>query len=106
MARGLAEIQGIWMRIIAGLMRSCQNPGSWYYGPFAHPGLILSGKIRFDRWRYNRPAPKRVAGISMGPSTWGTHAWHSQQVANTARFDYILLPKQKAEAKRGLLMVE
>lgn len=69
--------------------------GSWYVGPFANPGYLLSWNMRFDRWRYDRPAPKRVHEIAMSPSTWGTSAWHSEQKADTARFDYILLPKSK-----------
>lgn len=76
--------------------------GSWYHGPFADPGFSLSGKMRYDRWKYNRPVAERVSKIAVGPSTWGTRAWHLQQVANTARFDYILTPRQRAAADKRL----
>jgi hypothetical protein len=75
--------------------------GSWYSGPFADPGLILSTKMRYDRWKHSRPAPKRVEEIPTSSSGWGTAAWHCQQVANTARFDYILLPKARAKKLEG-----
>jgi endonuclease/exonuclease/phosphatase family metal-dependent hydrolase len=65
--------------------------GSWYHGPMADPGLILSSKMRYDRWRHHRPAPQKVQEISVNKSTWGTKKWHKEQTANTARFDYVLL---------------
>jgi len=65
--------------------------GSWYHGPFADPGLLLSWKMRYDRWKHGYPASKPFR--SLGKSTWGTSAWHGEQAARSARFDYILLPK-------------
>lgn len=67
--------------------------GSWYHGPFANPGFILSAKMKRDREKHGRPVPNKVAGISVKPATWGSSDWHAEQTANTARFDYILLPK-------------
>ena len=69
--------------------------GSWYHGPFADPGIVLSSKMRNDRRKHHRPDPQKVSEISVEKSTWGTRRWHSQQTANTARFDYILFPKEQ-----------
>ena len=67
--------------------------GSWFHGPFAEPGLILSKKMRNDRKVHGRGAPEKAKGINIDKSTWGTSKWHEHQTANTARFDYVLLPK-------------
>ncbi len=73
--------------------------GSWYHGPFANPGWLLSSKMHNDRRKHHRPTPQKVTEISVQESTWGTQKWHSKQPANTARFDYILLPKEQGMTK-------
>jgi endonuclease/exonuclease/phosphatase family metal-dependent hydrolase len=73
--------------------RLVEPRGSWFHGPFANPGLLLPLKMRYDRWKNEYPAPTRMDTISSQVSTWGTRAWRARQTANTARFDYILLPK-------------
>lgn len=68
--------------------------GSWYHGPFATPGILLSKQMRRDRKKHNRPAPQRVHAVALEKVTsWGTSRWHAKQPANTARFDYIVLPQ-------------
>lgn len=68
--------------------------GSWYHGPFAEPGALLSLKMWFDRWKAGRPTPEKMEGITLEtPATWGTSEWYKNQTANTARFDYILQPQ-------------
>jgi endonuclease/exonuclease/phosphatase family metal-dependent hydrolase len=67
--------------------------GSWFHGPFADPGLILSKKMKNDRLDNGRGAPEKAKGINVVKPTWGTPEWYEKQTANTARFDYILLPK-------------
>jgi endonuclease/exonuclease/phosphatase family metal-dependent hydrolase len=67
--------------------------GSWYHGPFADRGFILSSKMDIDRRAYLYPDPQIAAGIYVRPSIWGTQRWRAEQTANTARFDYILVPK-------------
>lgn len=69
--------------------------GSWYHGPFADPGIIFEAKSSFDRWLHDRPTPQKVEEIEMQKSNWGSANWRKQQSANTARFDYILIPKEQ-----------
>lgn len=66
--------------------------GSWYYGPFANKGTILTLKERLDRWRHGRDTPELVEQIKAPEKvTWGTPEW--DQSAFTARFDYILFSR-------------
>lgn len=65
--------------------------GSWFQGPFADPGLLLSWKMRFERWWHNHPVPAQV--VAATKTTWGRPQWYAEQTANTARFDYILIPQ-------------
>lgn len=65
--------------------------GSWYHGPFAQKGHILSLKMWLDRYFNHRSKPEQIVSVSQ--PTWGTPSWQSDQTANTARFDYIVLPK-------------
>jgi len=67
--------------------------GSWYYGPLADKGFILYWKLHFDRLLFGRDTPTKLPNIGEEPSGWGTNRWHAKQIANTARLDYILLPK-------------
>lgn len=67
--------------------------GSWFHGPFADPGFILSNKMKKDRKAQGRGEPEKAKGIKVDKPSWGTPEWHDKQTANTARFDYILLPK-------------
>lgn len=88
--------------------------GSWYIGPFAQPNTLLAAgvikKIEQDRRKHNYGVPV-VAGKagSLNAPTWGTDRWRSEQPANTARFDYILVPKYcrslegRAEIRRGVV---
>lgn len=73
--------------------------GSWYLGPYAEPGFFLTAAKRLDRLFYDRPPPRLAKGITVPKSSWGTRAWRKEQAACTARFDYILLPKSKAESQ-------
>lgn len=73
--------------------------GSWYLGPYAEPGFFLTAAKRLDRLFYDRPPPRPAKGIDVPKSTWGTRTWRKEQTACTARFDYILLPKSKGQAK-------
>lgn len=67
--------------------------GSWYHGPFADPGPVLTRKMRKDREKHQTPAPAPVEGLVGKATKWGTKEWQKEQRANTARFDFILLPK-------------
>jgi endonuclease/exonuclease/phosphatase family metal-dependent hydrolase len=71
--------------------------GSWYHGPLAKPGVLLSLKMHLDRKGHKRPHPHKVKEISVKKSLWGTPEWHGDQTANTARLDYLLLPKHQSK---------
>ncbi len=80
------------------LNQNMQEPsGSWYDGPFSDPGILLSTIMRYDRQKHNRPEPQKVELVTVKKSTWGRQAWHSEQIANTARYDYILLLKNQGQ---------
>lgn len=64
--------------------------GSWYDGPLAHKGLILTAMAMFDRWYNNLAVPLQLISNEI---TWGTPKWFSDQTANTARMDYICIPR-------------
>ncbi len=69
--------------------------GSWYYGPFAEPGIFLSLKEYLEKWWYQLPEPNQY--IELGKPLWGTPQWQKEQRA-TARFDYILVPRDDEQA--------
>jgi len=99
-ARTYGEPEPIYLKIDnlrLGLAENAlQEPrGTWFHGPFADPGCLLNGKMRYDRWKHNRDNPKPLEGLFKQKCTWGTPEWHTDQTANTARFDYILLPKNQ-----------
>ncbi len=80
------------------LKENLEEPsGSWYHGPFADPGVILSKKLYNDRKKHKRPFPKKIHQISIQKNVWGTPEWRTHQTANTARFDYILFPKGQVQ---------
>lgn len=73
--------------------------GSWYIGPFAEPTTFLSENV----FKHNRKVGYGLPGAKgpfigskakvESPVTWGTTQWRTHQAANTARFDYILVPR-------------
>ena len=89
-----------------GLPNQLPEPsGSWYVGPFAQPTTFLALNVfkhnQRDRQQNHYSAPP-APGIKVeSPTTWGTTQWRTQQTANTARFDYILLPKHCANLLDG-----
>lgn len=75
---------------------------TWYHGPLANSGSLLSWKMIYESWKYKRPLPKKVKDITILKSTWGTPEWRTQQVANTSIFDYILIPRIKGDLAKPL----
>lgn len=69
--------------------------GSWFHGPFANPGCMMRVKNAYDRYKHDRDAPDELLGLCDQPCTWGTKEWFANQTANTARFDYMLFPKDQ-----------
>lgn len=67
--------------------------GSWYHGPFADRGVTLRVKMAMERCAHGLVEPEMAQGIEVRLSTWGTKQWG--QEANTARFDYILVPQEE-----------
>ncbi len=72
--------------------------GSWHLGPcHSKDASIVASRLfksmASNRKKHSSPTPKRIQQISIPKSNWGTDTWHSHQVANTARIDYILTPK-------------
>ncbi len=69
--------------------------GSWYQGPFS--GGFKRDWVQFkaylDRVWHGRPAPKVDKALCEQQSEWGTRHWKHKQLANTARFDRVLVPK-------------
>ncbi|MBA2726701.1 MAG: endonuclease/exonuclease/phosphatase family protein [Parachlamydiaceae bacterium] len=65
--------------------------GSWYVGPFNKKGFVMKIKIKIDRMLNHFAKPQKV--VSTNKTVWGTPEWRALQPANTARFDYILVPK-------------
>ena len=61
---------------------------------------VFEHKAR-DRMQHEYEAPN-VEGILVGlPATWGTPAWRAHQPANTARFDYVLIPQENPHHLSG-----
>jgi endonuclease/exonuclease/phosphatase family metal-dependent hydrolase len=67
--------------------------GSWYHGPFSERGIMLNLKRKFECWYYGLEEFQPVPGVAVNATTWGTSEWYRNQTANTARFDYICVPK-------------
>ncbi|MCD6026410.1 MAG: sphingomyelin phosphodiesterase 3-like [Solimicrobium sp.] len=64
--------------------------GSWSRGPFQDSKLVELEMTR-NRWANGRQQPVRP---DLVPSKWGTPEWFKDQPADTARFDYIVFPKE------------
>lgn len=89
--------------------------GSWYVGPFATANSFLAASViemgKRDRIKYNYSAPViKSKDVSIKAPAWGTKDWKNEQLANTARFDYTLVPKYcqnridgRAEIRRGVV---
>lgn len=75
--------------------------GSWYHGPFADKGTTLKVKMALERAVHGLDEPKMAEGIEVLPSTWGTKHWETTMTANTARFDYIVVPQDQVEELTG-----
>lgn len=81
---------------------------SWYTGPFNHEkgkkGVVLEHNIKSDRKKHGFDKPDKLFSTA-NDREWGTKNWRTKQTANTARFDYILVPPEsdltgKAEIRR------
>jgi endonuclease/exonuclease/phosphatase family metal-dependent hydrolase len=62
--------------------------GSWFVGPFADKGLIMSLKELYERVVHHVPV-KTQAKKMPRPHHWGTPNWSAVQHACSARFDFI-----------------
>lgn len=75
--------------------------GSWYHGPFAKIETLLKVKEAYEQWKHGLVKPKMAEGITIYPSTWGMKEWQKYQIANTARYDYICVPKEQKDSIMG-----
>jgi endonuclease/exonuclease/phosphatase family metal-dependent hydrolase len=85
--------QSLFMPVDNARIQNCSLPeprGSWYHGPIAHKGIILSVRDIFERWYYGLPDPRMMVANHV---SWGSKQWFESQTANTARMDYICVPK-------------
>ncbi len=82
-----------------------EPPGSWYYGPFAKRGALLTYKNNRDR--KGQPAPQVMSDLPLPKALcWGTNFWsQSGRLFTNAKFDYILAP-QKECANQNLVITE
>ena len=79
--------------------------GTWYVGPFAEPrgftGKSLQKHKEKDRKKYDYKTEKNPNVKTEESVSWGTPRWRNSQTANTARFDYILIPKRQKQLLDG-----
>ncbi len=76
-------------------MTLSEPSGTFYSGPMFHCASFFEAQLNQYEQESLLPKPEKDVRRKISEeSSWGTKEWQKQQIANTARFDYILFPKK------------